>query len=74
MTHEERVWHHEMVTNEGIHEHAERIASLEELVLDMMALMVLSEGLSRVKISARDRPTLTVDNLLDRMTELGVTE
>lgn len=35
MTHEDRVWHHEMETCEGIHEHAERIASLEELVLDM---------------------------------------
>lgn len=35
MTHEERVYHHEMETCEGIHEHAERIASLEELVLDM---------------------------------------
>lgn len=35
MTHEERVWHHEMETLEGIHEHAERIASLEELVQDM---------------------------------------
>lgn len=35
MTHEERVWHHEMETLEGIHEHAERIASLEELVLDL---------------------------------------
>ena len=35
MTHEERVWHHEMETLEGIHEHAERIASLEELVADM---------------------------------------
>lgn len=35
MTHEDRVWHHEMKTLEGIHEHAERIASLEELVLDM---------------------------------------
>lgn len=39
MTHEERVWHHEMETLEGIHEHAERIASLEELVLDMWALV-----------------------------------
>jgi hypothetical protein len=35
MTHEERVYHHEMETCEGIHEHAERIAALEELVLDM---------------------------------------
>ncbi len=35
MTHEDRVWHHEMETLEGIHEHAERIASLEELCEDM---------------------------------------
>ncbi len=35
MTHDERVYHHEMETLEGIHEHAERIASLEELVLDL---------------------------------------
>lgn len=35
MTHEDRVWHHEMETLESIHEHAERIASLEELVIDM---------------------------------------
>lgn len=35
MTHDERVWHHEMETLEGIHEHAERIAALEELVLDL---------------------------------------
>lgn len=35
MTHEERVYHHEMETCEGIHEHAERIAALEELVLDL---------------------------------------
>ena len=30
-----RVWHHEMETNEGIHEHAERIVALEELVLEL---------------------------------------
>lgn len=35
MTHDERVYHHEMETCEGIHEHAERIAALEELVLDL---------------------------------------
>ena len=33
MTHEERVRHHLYETNEGILEHAERIAALEELVL-----------------------------------------
>lgn len=36
MTHDERVYHHMYETNEGIAEHAERIASLEELVRDMM--------------------------------------
>lgn len=35
MTHDERVRHHLYETNEGILEHAERIASLEELVQDM---------------------------------------
>jgi hypothetical protein len=35
MTHDERVWHHTYETLEGIAEHAERIASLEELVLEM---------------------------------------
>lgn len=39
MTHDERVWHHEMETLEGIHEHAERIASLEEFVEDMLLNM-----------------------------------
>ena len=34
MTHDERVRHPLYETNEGILEHAERIASLEELVLD----------------------------------------
>ena len=33
MTHDERVRHHLYETNEGILEHAERIAALEELVL-----------------------------------------
>ena len=35
MTHEERVLKHEY-SLEGIHEHAERIASLEELVIDLL--------------------------------------
>lgn len=35
MTHEERVYHHLYETLEGIAEQSERIASLEELVLDM---------------------------------------
>lgn len=40
MTHEERVWHHEMETLEGIHEHAERIVKLEELCADMLRCIV----------------------------------
>jgi len=35
VTHDERVYHHMYETNEGIAEHAERIASLEELVRDL---------------------------------------
>lgn len=35
MTHEERVYHHLYETMEGIAEQSERIARLEELVLDM---------------------------------------
>lgn len=35
MTHDERVYHHLYETCEGMVEHAERIAKLEELVLDM---------------------------------------
>ena len=37
MTHDERVYHHLYETCEGIAEQSERIASLEELVLDMNA-------------------------------------
>ena len=35
MTHDERVYHHLYETLEGIAEQSERIASLEELVLDV---------------------------------------
>ena len=31
----DRIWHHEMETCEGIHEHAERIVRLEELCADL---------------------------------------
>ena len=36
MTHDERVWYHTYVTNEGIAEHAERIVALEELCQEML--------------------------------------
>lgn len=62
MTHEERVYHHEMETCEGIHEHAERIAALEELVLDMwnwLAPTAVCGG-------------APMEGLYSRMAELGV--
>ena len=36
--HDKRVYHHMYETNEGIAEHAERIAKLEELLRDVYAL------------------------------------
>ena len=39
MTHDERVRHHMYETCEGIAEHAERIASLEELASEMRMLI-----------------------------------
>ena len=68
MTHEERVWHHEMVTNEGIHEHAERIASLEELVLDLYG------QLHGIIIDNWCYSTDDLDMLAARIAELGVSE
>lgn len=46
MTHEERVYHHTYETCEGIAEHAERIALLEELAIYMLSELqgVVSEG------------------------------
>lgn len=42
MTHEERVRHHMYETLEGIAEHAERIASLEELCHDLWLELVMA--------------------------------
>ncbi len=64
MTHEDRVWHHEMETLEGIHEHAERIASLEELVLDMWKGAVM-----RMDFAER---YAFIGEFADRMRELGL--
>ena len=66
MTHEERVYHHEMETCEGIHEHAERIAALEELVLDMWHL--LFDWLFK----NHEVPWKELEAAHDRMAELGV--
>ena len=58
MTHEERVRHHMYETLEGIAEQSERIASLEELVLDMHARlyaadMVYDGGIMDARMAAR---------------------
>lgn len=47
MTHDERVYHHMYETCEGIGEHAERIARLEELVLDLWGELFMA-GLEAV--------------------------
>ncbi len=72
MTHDERVWHHEMETCEGIAEQSERIARLEELVLDMWDFFCV--------VPVIDEPH-TFEEELDfsvevwkRMRELGVDE
>ena len=71
MTHEDRVWHHEMETLEGIHEHAERIAKLEELVLDMYACATANDDCEPC-LSRHD--TCIYGGFRDRMDELGVVE
>ena len=42
MTHDDRVYHHTYETLEGIAEHAERIASLEELVCELLPYVASS--------------------------------
>lgn len=68
MTHEDRVYHHMYETNEGIAEHAERIASLEELVRDMWHL--LYDWLFK----AHEVPYDELKAVSDRMRELEVIE
>lgn len=77
MTHDERVWHHEMETLEGIHEHAERIASLEQLVNDSLAV-ILGWAWKLNEIAGYDRndmstyPMETFNKLLQRAKGLEV--
>lgn len=76
MTHEERVYHHLYETMEGIAEQSERIASLEELVLDMW------EGYNDPRCEEchlKDTPTCAdcpicarEAAVIDRMRELGL--
>ena len=66
MTHEERVRHHMYETCEGIAEQSERIASLEELVLDMWLHSYCSIA------KTRDDDERHIEDVIDRMRELGI--
>ena len=80
MTHEDRAWHHEMETLEGIHEHAERIAKLEELVLDLMSCPSHLDDCKRCKHAIVTPKSVTGNwddyecGLAKRADELGVVE
>ena len=79
MTHDERVWHHEMVTNEGIHEHAERIASLEEALLRLSEIANYIcdhwDNCEYCDFGSDDRRgKCELGKVNDRMAELVVTE
>ncbi|MBR3383695.1 MAG: hypothetical protein IKG69_00545 [Atopobiaceae bacterium] len=67
MTHDERVLRHEY-SLEGIHEHAERIASLEELVLDMWFWGYCGHMDSESEEWQMDH----IAGVLDRMAALGL--
>lgn len=67
MTHEERVRHHMYETCEGIAEQSERIASLEELVLDMWHELAVA---CAEQVTSHE----TLREVSDRMRELGVAE
>lgn len=78
MTHEERVLKHEY-SLEGIHEHAERIAKLEELVLDMWTWWFARCGDACERNDdycgfGPGRECYFEREIADRMDELGVVE
>ena len=52
MTHDERVYHHMYETNEGIAEHAERIAALEELCKELAEFLTEAEWLQWPELRA----------------------
>lgn len=81
MTHEERVRHHMYETCEGIAEQSERIASLEELVLDMHACIEAlcstvenSPGCSMCPTNQDEEKPCAAADVYCRMRELGVGE
>ena len=81
MTHEERVRHHMYETMEGIAEQSERIASLEELTLDMHAciealcsMVENSPGCSMCPTNQDEEKPCGAADVYERMRELGVAE
>ena len=68
MTHEERVHYHMYETLEGIAEHAERIARLEELAEDLWQELVMAGLEANCAGGAYSLP----EGLKDEMRELGV--
>ena len=65
MTHDDRVYHHMYETGEGIAEHAERIAKLEELCEDLMGWVCCLQFGGKL-------PRDNYIALEDRMCELGM--
>ena len=68
MTHEERVHYHMYETLEGIAEHAERIASLEELAHDLWQELVMAGLEANCAGGAYSLP----EGLREEMQRLGV--
>lgn len=76
MTHEERVWHHEMETCEGIHEHAERIAKMEEFLLELFSdieprCLAMDKSCSECDLFAQDDKCLA-ERLAEHMDDIGI--
>lgn len=71
----ERIHHHMYETNEGIREHAERIAKLEELVLVLMHCADENGDCDTCSINGNQpeiNPLLGCDALRDMIQELGM--
>ena len=80
MTHEDSVYHHMYETNEGIAEHAERIASLEELVADMLMCLTwqyephgyMEDGCNCCRFRGKTHGECGLGMFRGRSSELGV--
>lgn len=73
--HDKRVYHHMYETGEGIAEHAERIAKLEELVLVLMHCADENSDCDTCSINGNQpelNPWLGCDTLREMIQELGL--